>query len=117
MVVFNARFANELQKAETKNGAEMAMTTPTVELDQDVANLLAEECRNQGKTLVEVANAKLRESMQGEKKHSGQRGRIQIKTFSSEYAPGVDPTRLNQLYDQMEIDDYIRKAEKRKTEL
>ena len=100
-----------------QNGVEMAVTTTTIELDRDVADFLAVECQHRGKTLVEVANEKLRESMRRGRRQKDRREPVELKTFSSEYAPGVDPTRLNQLYDQMEIDDYIRKTEKLKAEL
>ena len=100
-----------------QTGVEMAVTTTTIELDRDVADFLAVECKHRGKTLVEVANEKLRESMLIEGKHEDRRDPVKLKTFKGGFAPGVDPTRLNQLYDQMEIDDYIRKTEKRKAEL
>jgi hypothetical protein len=34
----------------------------------------------------------------------------QVQTFSSGFQPGIDPTKLNQLADQLESEEYLRKA-------
>lgn len=36
---------------------------------------------------------------------------FRVRPFHGGFAPGVDPLRLNQLYDQLEVDDFLRRHE------
>ena len=36
--------------------------------------------------------------------------KFRVKPFKGGFAPGVDPTQLNRLNDQLEVEEYVRKA-------
>ena len=84
-------------------------TKTTVEFDEDVADFLNEECRRQNKPIGQIVNEVVRRQMPpagaSEKDHKPYR----VQPFEGGFAPGVDPTKINQLYDQLEIDAFIEK--------
>lgn len=75
--------------------------TTSLTLDDDVAAAIAEEAERRGVSLDQVANEELRATFCQERSTS-QRPFV-VKTFSSAYKPGIDPTRLKDyLYDEDE---------------
>ena len=79
----------------------------TLTLDDDVANYLKEQSLLLNKPFKQVVNDTLRRGMSpaGPTK----RPKFKVKPFSSGLNPGVDPTKLNQLYDQLEVEEFLRK--------
>ncbi len=79
----------------------------TLTLDDDVANYLKEQCRLLDRPFKQVVNDTLRRGMSPA--GTGERPKFKVKPFSSGFNPGVDPTKLNQLYDQLEVEEFLRK--------
>lgn len=77
----------------------------TLTLDDDVADFLKEQSRLRGRPFKQVVNEVLRRGMV-----SGPRGteppRFRVEPNRSGLVPGVDPLRLNQLNDQLEVEDF-----------
>ena len=80
----------------------------TLTLDDDLAAALKEQARLLDKPFKQVVNDALRRGMAPAPRED--RPRFRIKPHHSGFAPGVDPLRLNQLYDQLEAEDFLREA-------
>ena len=79
----------------------------TLTLDDDIAASLKEQARLLDKPFRQVVNDALRRGMSPTPRED--RPRFRVKPHHSGFAPGVDPLRLNQLYDQLEVDDFLRR--------
>lgn len=78
----------------------------TLTLDEDVARELRARMRQSGQSLKQVVNAALRRGLRlGEKPAPGL-PRFEVEPFSSPFQAGVDPSRLNQLLDELEVEDF-----------
>ena len=78
----------------------------TLTLDDDVATFLKEQCRLHGKPFKQMVNDILRRGM------TPATGGAKVPEFRvvpnhSGLLPGIDPQKLNQLYDQLEVDDFM----------
>ncbi|MCY3919318.1 MAG: antitoxin [Chloroflexi bacterium] len=80
----------------------------TLTLDDDLAAVLKEQARLLDKPFKQVVNDALRRGMAPAPPED--RPRFRIRPHHSGFAPGVDPLRLNQLYDQLEVEDFLREA-------
>ena len=78
----------------------------TLTLDPDVADFLKTQCRLHDKPFKQVVNDTLRRGM-GPNAGDPQRHAFRVEPISSGFVAGVDPLRLNQLNDQLEVDDFI----------
>jgi hypothetical protein len=83
----------------------------TLTLDPDIAQRLRQELASGKKSFKEVVNERLRLGF-GLKK-TKQRKPFRVKTHSSAYQPGIDPTKFNQLVDELEVEEFIRKSQLR----
>jgi hypothetical protein len=82
----------------------------TLTIDDDLAGLLQKRAGQQGQSFKEVVNAALRkglaESLTAQKKH-----KVVVRPHNfGALRPGLDPNRMNQLVDELEVEDYLRKA-------
>lgn len=78
----------------------------TLTLDDDIAHSLKEQARLYNKPFKQVVNDTLRRGMSptvGEK-----RAPYRVKPLSGGFAPGVDPEKLNQLNDELEVEDFLQ---------
>ena len=80
----------------------------TLSLDSDVAQRLRQELASGKKSFKEVVNERLRLGL-GLKK-AKQRPPFRVKPHSSAYLPGVDRTKFNQLVDELQVEEFIRKS-------
>ena len=80
----------------------------TLTLDDDVANYLKEQSRLLDKPFKQVVNETLRRGM-SPSPEPAERPRFKVRPFRSGFNPGIDPTKLNQLYDQLEVEEFLRK--------
>lgn len=80
----------------------------TLTLDPDVAERIRQEIHKTGKGLKAVVNDALRLGLSLQEKPA-QRPRYKVVPFSSEYVPGVDPNKLNQLADELEMEETLEK--------
>jgi hypothetical protein len=81
--------------------------TISLSLDDDVAAALADEAERRGVPAEQLANEELRAKFC--QKQSESRKPFVIKTFSSAYQPGIDPTRLKD-YLYQEDDERLRRV-------
>ena len=83
----------------------------TLSLEPDVAQRLRQELASGKKSFKEVVNERLRLGF-GLKK-SQKRPPFRVKPHSSAYQPGIDPTKFNQLVDELQVEEFIRKSHAR----
>ncbi len=81
----------------------------TLTLDDDVASRLKQLAHRKRISFKDAVNGAIRRGLSQQLPRKAGR-RFQIKTFRSGFAPGVDPYRLNQLADELEIQRFARKA-------
>lgn len=87
--------------------------TKQLSLDDDVAAALTEEAERRGIAADQLANSELRARFCQEQ--SSARRPFAIKTFSSAYQPGIDPTRLKD-YLHREDDERFHRASRHHAE-
>ena len=88
----------------------MKTTRMTLTLDKDLADRLRERARALDQSIKQVVNDALRRGLSPKVEESPQPYRV--KPFHSGFAPGVDPTKLNQLNDELELEEFLRKLNK-----
>lgn len=75
----------------------------TLTLDDDLAARLKELAHRRGITFKEALNSVLRRGLTAPES-SGRRVKpFRVRTFRSPFQPGVDPMKLNQLSDEIEV--------------
>ena len=77
----------------------------TLTLDDDIARSLKEQARLLNKPFKQVVNDTLRRGMSpaiGET-----RAPYRVRPIHSGFAPGVDPEKLNQLNDELEVEHFL----------
>lgn len=82
----------------------------TLTIDDDLAGVLRRRSRELGKPFKELVNAALRKGLaeEGETK----RHTVVVRPHDFGGSPGLDMDRLNQLVDELEVEDYRRKADR-----
>jgi hypothetical protein len=82
----------------------------TLTLDRDVAERLRQEIRRSGRGLKAVVNEALRQGL-GMGARRGKAKAFVVETFDLRVRPGVDPDRMNQLVDALEVAERVKKYE------
>lgn len=77
----------------------------TLTLDDDVAAKLKEYVRRKKVSFKEAVNAVLRRGFTAPEARRRQVQRFRVDVFDSPFRPGVDPLRLNQLSDELEVEE------------
>lgn len=80
--------------------------TTNLSLDDDVAAALAQEAERRGVPADQLANEELRARFCRERSMS--RKPFEVKTFSSGFQPGIDPTRLKDHLYEEDVERYRR---------
>ena len=80
----------------------------TLTLDSDVAQRLAGEIRRTGKSLKAVVNDALRLGL-GLAGKRPRAPRFKVDPHAFGLRPGIDPDRLNQLVDELEVEEAARR--------
>lgn len=83
----------------------------TLTLDADVAERLTSEVRRTGRSLKSVVNEAIRQGL-GLSGRQPRAPRFTVKPHALGLRPGVDPDRLNQLVDELEVDEGARKLDR-----
>jgi hypothetical protein len=83
----------------------------TLTIDDDLAGILQRRARDLGKPFKEIVNSALRNGLLAETKAEPHTVKVRPHDFGA--SPGIDLDRLNQLVDEVEVQDYQRKAAKR----
>ena len=80
----------------------------TLTLDDDIARFLKEQARLLDKPFKQVVNDTLRRGMSPAVREK--RAPYRVKPLSGGFAPGVDEEKLNQLNDELEVEEFLRKV-------
>ena len=80
----------------------------TLTLDDDIAASLKEQARLLDKPFRQVVNDALRRGMAPTPRED--RPRFRVRPHHGGFAPGIDPLRLNQLNDELQTDDFLRRG-------
>ena len=83
----------------------------TLTLEDDVAKELESRMRRERKSLKALVNDLLRKALRAGDQPLPPPGPVEIETFSSPFVPGIDVGRLNQLNDDLEVAEFLRKRE------
>jgi hypothetical protein len=94
-------------------GIMMRMRT-TLTLEPDVSDRIREYARRSGISFKEAVNTMLRRGLAAAERTPPKRRRFKVIPHSGGFQPGVDPYRLNQLLDEMEVEEFLRKSGKTK---
>ena len=84
----------------------------TLTIDDDLAGILRKKADQQGHSFKEVVNELLRAGIVASGDISSRRQPIKVVAKPLGLKPGYDPDKLNQLVDELEAGDYLRKAAK-----
>lgn len=79
----------------------------TIDLDDDLTEKLRRLADKQGTSLKHVVNQAIRRGLSAQDPPRRRRAAFRVKPFHSAFRPGVDPLRLNQLVDELEIQDRL----------
>ena len=85
-----------------------AFMRTTLTLESDVAEQLERVARRSGKSFKAAVNEALRIGL-GMTGKSIEPPRFQIRSFVNGLQPGIDPDKMNQLLDQLEAEEFVRK--------
>ncbi|MCY3799973.1 MAG: antitoxin [Chloroflexi bacterium] len=79
----------------------------TLTLDDDIADALREQARLLNKPFNQIVNDALRRGLSPSPPDD--RPVFRVKPHHSGFKPGIDPLKLNQLNDQLEVEEFLRK--------
>lgn len=79
-------------------------------IDDDLAGILQKKAGQQGHSFKEVVNDTLRAGLAVSGAISPKRKLFKVVARPLGLRPGYDPDKLNQLVDELEVEDYLRKA-------
>lgn len=77
----------------------------TLTLDEDLAQLVEETMRREGRTMTDVVNTALRRGLET----SDAIEPYTLPVFTTRLRPGIDPARMNQLADELEDEAIMEK--------
>lgn len=79
----------------------------TLTIDDDLALALKDLARNSGKSFKAVVNEVMRNGLTTGEKPLTDREPFQVAAARRGFLPGVDPLKLNQLVDELEVDAFM----------
>jgi len=84
----------------------------TLTIDDDLAGVLQKRASQRGHSLKSVVNDLLRAWIAASGETLTPRPHIQVKSRPLGLRPGYNPDRLNQLAEELEVEDFLRRASK-----
>ena len=82
----------------------------TVTLDPEIASKLKELAHRRRTSFKETLNAVLRRGLTAQARVGARPERFVVSPHAGGFRPGVDPAKLNQLLDELEVDDFGAEA-------
>lgn len=79
----------------------------TLTLDDDVAAKLRDLAQRKGLSFKEAVNSVLRRGFVAPEPRRSKARRYRVEPFDSAFRPGVDPLRLNQVSDDLEVEQGV----------
>ncbi len=89
----------------------MSSVRTTLTIDDDLAGILHRKARELDKPFREMVNTALRKGLAENLTEKPHKVMVRPHDFGSTRA-GLDPDRMNQLVDELEVEEYLRKAAK-----
>jgi len=81
----------------------------TLTIDDDLAGILQKKANQQGYSFKEVVNHLLRAGLAASGETAPDRKRVTVVAKALGLKPGYDPDKLNQLVDELEVDEFLKK--------
>lgn len=82
----------------------------TLTIADDISEALRDRARESRRSFKEVVNEVLRRGLSVGEKPTVQQKPFRVNARRMGWAPGVDPLKLNQLVDELEVDRFLEKA-------
>ena len=79
----------------------------TLTIDDDLATALKVSARRSGRPFKTVVNEAIRRGLSTGEMPAGTRERFRVPSAPRGFLPGVDPLKLNQLVDELEVDGFL----------
>jgi len=92
------------QNANTKM---LRVMRTTLTLDDDVARALKSLAHQRGSSFKTVVNETLRKGLSTGDKPGAPREPFRVHAAARGFRPGIDPLKLNQLADELEVEDFL----------
>jgi plasmid stability protein len=83
----------------------------TLTLEDDLSREIKERARSSGRSFKEVVNETLRRGLSIGEGPAGDEEPFRVEARACGFRAGIDPLKLNQLYDDMELEDAEGRAE------
>ena len=87
----------------------------TLTLDDDIAASLKTLARDTGRSFKAVVNDVIRHGLLTGEKPFAQREPFRVASAARGFLPGIDPLKLNQLVDELEVDRFAEQRHDRTT--
>ena len=81
----------------------------TLTIDDDLATALKALARDSGKTFKAVVNEVMRRGLMTGEKPVPDREPFMVESVRCGFLPGIDPLKLNQLVDELEVDGFLER--------
>lgn len=85
----------------------------TLTLDPDLAKKLKDLAHRRGQSFKQTLNEIVRQGLAAQGRGGRGRPRYVVKPHAGGFRPGIDPGKLNQLVDQLEVEDFAAEAQRR----
>ena len=83
----------------------------TLTIEDDLAAILKKKASEQGHSFKEVVNGLLRAGIAASGDHPAPRKPVIVATRPLGLRPGYDPDKLNQLVDELEVEEHLKKQQ------
>lgn len=79
----------------------------TLTIDDDIGRALKDLSRHAGKSFKSVVNEVLRQGLTSGAKPEARREPFKVESARRGFVPGIDPFKLNQLVDELEVERFL----------
>jgi hypothetical protein len=80
-----------------------AAVRTTLAIDDDLLDKLKAAAAKRREPLTRVVNETLRRGLAAQRPRAARQARFRVEAFDSAFRPGIDPLRLNQVLDELEV--------------
>lgn len=82
----------------------------TLTIDDDLAATMKRSAQRSGKSFKAVVNEAIRRGLSTGEKPLGSREPFRVLSARRGFLPGIDPLKLNQLVDELEVDGFLGRS-------
>ena len=80
----------------------------TLTIDDDILSALKDHARATGRSFKDVVNEVMRNGLTAGAKPLAGRPRFKVISSRRGFLPGIDPLKLNQIVDELEVEGFLR---------